>query len=169
MNEKLKRIVTASLFAALVCVATLVIQIPSPLGGYINLGDALIILASVFSSPIYAFFAAAIGSALADVFLGYMIYAPATFIIKGAMALIVSLIVRAGFKNKYLATLFSASVGECVMILGYYVFEGFLYGFAASLVNIVPNGVQAAAGVVLGTLIATIFEKNKTLSKFFKI
>ena len=47
------------------------------------------------------------------------------------------------------------------MILGYYVFEGFLYGFAASLVNIPPNGVQGVAGLIIGVILIKAFEKRK--------
>ena len=88
MNTKTKKIVIAALFAALTCVATMIIKIPSPLKGYINLGDCMVLLAGWMLSPFYGFLAAGLGSALADVFSGYFTYAPATFIIKGLMALI---------------------------------------------------------------------------------
>ncbi len=52
-------------------------------------------------------------------------------------------------------------VAEIVMILGYFVFEGFLYGFAPSVVNIPPNGVQGVAGIIVGILLVKIFEKSK--------
>ena len=42
MNAKTKNMVMAALFAALVCVATMIIKIPSPLKGYINLGDCIV-------------------------------------------------------------------------------------------------------------------------------
>ena len=78
----------ASLLAALCCVATMIIKIPSPLKGYLNLGDCVVLLSGWFLSPLYGFLAAGLGSALADVFSGYVTYAPATFVIKGIMALI---------------------------------------------------------------------------------
>jgi len=166
MNKKVQKIVLTALLAALVCVATLVIQIPSPLGGYVNLGDALIILASAFLSPIYAFFAAAIGSALADVFLGYMVYAPATFVIKGLMALVTSIIIRKAFKDKaFLGTVVGGFTGEVIMVAGYYVFEGFLYDFISVLVNVPFNAIQGCAGLVLGTLLVGLFNTNKTLKR----
>ena len=76
------------MLAALTCVATIVIKIPSPLNGYINLGDCIVLLSGWLLSPVYGFFAAGLGSALADLFSGYAAYAPATFLIKGLMALI---------------------------------------------------------------------------------
>ena len=76
------------MLAALCCVATMIIKIPSPLKGYLNLGDCVVLLSGWLLGPAYGFAAAGIGSALADVFSGYVVYAPATFIIKGIMALI---------------------------------------------------------------------------------
>ena len=63
-----KKVVTASMLAALVCVATMIIKIPSPLKGYINLGDCIVLLSGWLLSPLYGFLAAGIGSALADIF-----------------------------------------------------------------------------------------------------
>ena len=39
-----RRIVTAALMASLVCVATMIVKIPSPLKGYLNLGDCVVLL-----------------------------------------------------------------------------------------------------------------------------
>ena len=46
MNEKIKKLVTASLLAALTCVATMIIKIPSPMKGYLNLGDCVVLLST---------------------------------------------------------------------------------------------------------------------------
>ena len=87
-NNKTRKIVLAAMFAALCCVATMIIKIPSPLKGYLNLGDCIVLLSGFMLSPVYGFLAAGFGSALADIFSGYIVYAPATFIIKGVMALV---------------------------------------------------------------------------------
>ena len=92
MKNTLHKIIMAAMFASLACVATMIIKIPSPLNGYINLGDCVVLLAGWMLSPLYGFLAAGIGSALADVLSGYVMYAPATFIIKGMMALSVCLL-----------------------------------------------------------------------------
>ena len=163
MNSKTKKIVSAAMLAALVCVATMIIKIPSPLKGYMNLGDCVVLLSGWILSPLYGFLAAGIGSALADIFSGYALYAPATFVIKGLMALIAHF----GFKfvNKKLgnlpARILSGIASEMIMILGYLIFESFLYGFIPSLVNIPANGVQGIAGLIIGIILIKIFEKNK--------
>ena len=168
MKTRTQKIVMASLLASLCCVATMIIKIPSPLKGYLNLGDCIVLLSGWLMSPLYGFFAAGMGSALADVFSGYVMYAPATFIIKGAMALVASY----GFKilekrgAGISGRIISGGAAEVVMILGYFVFEGFLYGFGPSIVNIPANGIQGIAGLVLGVILIRVFEKNIDLDRF---
>ena len=167
MKTRTHRIVISAMFASLACVATMIIKIPSPLGGYINLGDSIVLLAGMCLSPVYAFFAAGIGSFLADIFAGYSLYAPVTFLIKGIMAVVAFLGARsARKKDNNTLTLISYSIlAEIVMVAGYYVFEGFLYGFAESLVNIAPNAVQGVAGIVLGVVVYRLFDKNNILGR----
>lgn len=163
MNTKTRKIVMTALLASFTCVATMIIKIPSPLHGYLNLGDAIVLLAGWMFSPLYAFLSAGIGSALADMFSGYFIYAPATFVIKGLMALVAYY----GFKmlRKAIGNLaswvVSGILSEVVMVLGYFVFEGFLYGFVPSMVNIPANGVQGVAGVIIGVMLMKVFDKSK--------
>ena len=163
MNTRTKKIVMAAMLAALACVATMIIKIPSPLKGYLNLGDCIVLVAGWMLSPMYGFLAAGLGSALADLFSGYVTYAPATFVIKGLMALIAFY----GYKllhNKIgnlPSRIITGILAEIMMILGYFAFEGFLYGFVPSLVNIPANGVQGIAGLIIGVILIKIFEKRK--------
>lgn len=100
LNDKLLRLVTAAVLAALACVATMVVSVPIPATkGYFNLGDCIVLLCGLFLGPVYGALAGGLGSALADLFLGYAVYAPGTFIIKGCMALFAALIFRALQKN----------------------------------------------------------------------
>lgn len=156
MKTKTQKIVLAALFAALACIATLVIKIPSPLKGYINLGDCIVLLAGWLLSRGYGFMAAGLGSALADLILGYAVYAPVTFVVKGTMALAASL----GSGKCLVSKLVSGVAAELVMILGYYVFEGFMYGFGPAAINIPANAVQGVAGLVIGIILVKIFEKH---------
>ena len=165
MKTKTQKIVMASLLAALCCVATMIIKIPSPLKGYLNLGDCVVLLSGWILSPLYGFLAAGLGSALADIFSGYIVYAPATFIIKGIMAIVAYF----GFKilqNKIgnmPSRIISGVVAEVIMVLGYFLFEGFLYGFIPSVVNIPANAIQGVAGLVIGIILVKVFEKNKIM------
>lgn len=165
MKTKTQKIVIAAMLAALTCIATMIIKIPSPLKGYLNLGDCVVLLSGWLLSPLYGFLAAGLGSGLADLISGYGVYVPATFIIKGVMA------IAAYFGFRFLqnkvtnisARIVSGIVAELIMVFGYYVFEGFLYGFVASLVNIPANAVQGVAGLIIGTILVKIFEKSKII------
>lgn len=163
MKTNTQKIVTASMFAALCCVATMIVKIPSPLKGYLNLGDCVVLLSGWLLSPAYGFAAAGIGSALADVFSGYLVYAPATFVIKGIMAIIAHYCFK-GMHNKLGNTpsrIVGGTLAEVEMILGYFIFEGIIYGFAPSVVNIPANAIQGLAGLILGLVLVKIFEKSK--------
>lgn len=163
MNKRTKNIIIAAMMAAIVCVATMAIKIPSPLGGYINIGDGLVLIAGWLLSPAYGFLASGIGAALADLLYGYVIYIPATFVIKGIMALVAFYGYKALSKkfNSIISRIISAVAVELVMSVGYYVYEGFLYGFVASLVNMPANAIQGALGIVIGVLLIRVLEKNK--------
>ena len=169
MRSTIKKIVTAALIMALACVATMIIKIPSPMKGYINLGDCVVLLAGWLLSPVYGLVAAGLGSALADLFSGYIVYAPATFVIKGAMALVVFFSFKLMSKRigRLPSQIIGAVLAEILMIAGYYVFEGFMYGFGASLVNIPANAFQGLAGIIIGITLIKIFEKTK-LTKFLE-
>ena len=162
MNGKTKTLVSAAMLASLTCVATMIIKIPSPVKGYLNLGDCVVLLAGWMLPPGYAFLAAGLGSALADLFSGYAAYVPATFVIKGTMAVIAifayrRLEERLGVRP---ARILSGVLAEAEMVLGYFLFESLLYGAAPSAVNIPANAVQGAAGLILGIALLKTFEKT---------
>lgn len=165
MKTTTQKIVISSMFAALVCVTTMIIKVPSPLNGYINLGDGIVLLSGWLLPSGYGLLAAGIGSALADVFSGYMVYAPATFVVKGLMA-----VMCRGFFvlfSKKMANIpsrvLSGIFAELWMILGYYLFEGVMYGFSPSLVNVPANALQGAVGLLVGVILIKLFEKEKII------
>ena len=131
--------------------------------GYIHLGDAVVLLCGWTLGPVYGVSSAAIGSALADALSGYFIYIPATFVIKGLSALVGWLlyILMSKKKKSIWWLVISALAAELLMVALYYVFEGFMYGFGASLVNIPANAAQGVAGVVLGIVLIKALEKTK--------
>ena len=89
-NDSTRKMVLAALFAALTFVATLIhIHVPGMQTGYVNLGDCLVIISSLLLGPVYGAVAGGIGSALTDLVHGYVIYVPATFVIKTVMGLVV--------------------------------------------------------------------------------
>ncbi len=168
MKHSTKKLVMSALFAAIVCVLTMTVRVPSPLGGYLNLGDCAVLLCGWLLSPWLGFLAAGLGSALADVASGYLIYAPATFLIKGAMALVVCLIFGKFSKRikPFPARLLGGLLAELWMVLGYWVFEGFLYGFLPSAVNIPANLIQGGVGLTLGPTLMGANKKYKLFKEY---
>ena len=101
-NSKLKKIVLTALFAALSCVATMSIKLPTPgTGGYIHPGDAMVILSGVVLGPWWGLLAGGIGSAMADLLGGYFVYVPITFAIKGLVAVCAGLLYNPRYFTKY--------------------------------------------------------------------
>ena len=83
MDKKIKKMVLAALFAAITCVSTMVIKVPTiGTNGYVNIGDAAVLLSAWLLGNPYGALAAGIGSGLADILAGYIAYAPGTIIIK---------------------------------------------------------------------------------------
>lgn len=161
MNTHLKKITHTSLLIALVFLCTVVIIIPSPLGGYINLGDAAIYLSSYFLGPMLGFLAAGIGSMLGDFYLGYVNYMIATLLIKGTMGLISGYLFQ---KGKYILGSIS---GLMIMVIGYYIFEIILFhNLLSPLANIPYNLIQGIIGVVVGILLIKMFKNAKVKISF---
>lgn len=145
-----------ALFAALACVATMSIRIPTPgTGGYIHPGDAIVILSGVILGPVYGFLAAGIGSALSDLIGGYFVYVPITFIIKGLVALVSGLIYQKmchSGKNRYLAVILGGVADIVFVAGGYFICELFLYGSGA-IASIPANIIQGIGGLVISAVL----------------
>ena len=93
-NRTALRISLLAVTTALVAVFTMLVRVPTPTGGYINLCDVAITFIAYTFGPITGFIAGGLGTALADALGGYMQYAPISFVVHGLEALLVALIVR---------------------------------------------------------------------------
>lgn len=68
---------------SLVCAVTMVFSIYVPTTrGFFNIGETVIYTAALLFGPITGAFAGGVGSAFADLLLGYWYYAPATLVVK---------------------------------------------------------------------------------------
>ena len=63
--------------------------------------------------------------------------------------------------GKLVSQIIGGLVAEIIMVALYYLFEGFLYGFVPSLVNIPANAVQGVVCLILGTVLIKILDKLK--------
>ena len=162
-NSKVKKLVFSALLAAVVCVATMIIEIPSPANGYVNLGDCFVLLCGWLLGPWYGAAAAGIGSMFADIFAGYLYYAPATLIIKGLMGLVAAVLYRKAASKA--ALIVSGVVAEIIMVAGYFCFAAWFlgYGVAGAALSVPGNLVQGAVGLVAGMVLMQIFKRTKLL------
>lgn len=157
MDSKLKKIITAALFAALACVATMSIRIPTPgTGGYVHPGDAVVILSGVILGPGWGLLAAGIGSAMADLLGGYLIYVPITFVVKGTVGYAAGSIYQKIGKNqkrRYAAVVLGGICDIILVVAGYFVCEIMLYGAAAAAASVPANVIQGISGLVIGVVL----------------
>ena len=157
--------VLAALMAALTYVATMVVRIPSPMQGYVNLGDCCVLLSGWILGPWWGGAAAGIGSMLTDLLNGYAHYAPGTLVIKGVMALVAALMYE---KMGRTATsrIAGGVVSEIIMVLGYFGYASLLLGKGLAAAASIPGNIfQGVVGLVVGVLLVTVLERAKVTEK----
>ena len=144
MNLSTRKLAVSSVMAALIFIITFTVKIPVfSQGAYVNLGDTIIYLTSFILGGVPALFAAGIGSLLADIAGGAVVYAPATLIIKAAMGLLGGyMTLRPSFFRFTLA----AIVCGAIMVAGYGLFEYFTFGAAYAIGSLPFNLIQWGGG-----------------------
>ena len=165
MNRNLRKLVAAALLTALCCVATMVIQVPSPMNGYVNLGDCIVLLSGWLLGPVWGFAAGGLGSALADLLSGYAHYVPGTLVIKFLDAMAAALIVKALGRRTYSYVL-GGIAGEAIMVAGYFVYEAaaLKLGMGAAA-GVLANVGQGAVGLVIALVLMALLKGSKALDK----
>ena len=158
-KKTLRLIAFCGITAAFVFLGTQ-LRIPTAIG-YINLGDAVILIASYVIGPA-AFFPAAIGSAIADLIAGYPMYILPTFVIKGLMGLAAGFIMKHPEHRPHLVKRLLAGVAaEIIMVFGYFVVEIFLYDVAAAAASVPFNLIQAAAALIIAVPVTYLLKNLK--------
>jgi len=160
--QSVRKLTTAGVLAAAIVLLTTLVSIPMPGGlGYINLGDAGVLIAGALLGGGWGALCAGVASALSDVLLGWGVYAPATFLIKGAVALVAgSLFAKTEKGIRYLFFYLAA----LIVPLGYFLYETVLYGYAAAIPNVVFNALQCVVGAVVAHVITVMLKKTKLFS-----
>ena len=164
-SSKLRLLVTAALFAALTFIGTYVIKVQTITHGYIHPGDGFVLLSGIFLGPLWGGLAAGFGSMLSDLVGGYMVYVPATFVIKALVAVIAAGLTSflqkiTALKKSPVPVIIAGVVGEAFMVIGYFIFETFEFaftakgGFDAASLN---SGMATAAAGIPANLIQAVF------------
>ncbi len=171
-----RHLVTAGMFAALTFVATSVIKIPTPVMGYIHIGDGVALLSCYVLGPFIGGLAGGLGSMLSDLLGGYALWAPGTFIIKLAACVISGTLFHksASLKTKHPAArlILSGIAGESVMVFGYFMYNILMLtamssdsaislsaAVTGSLSEIPFNIAQGIMGIAVSAVLFPIFER----------
>jgi len=154
-----------AIFAALTCVLTMTINIPVPAtGGYINIGDFIVMLTGLMFGPIIGGLAGGIGSCFADIFLGWPLYALPTLIIKGLEGFVVGIISNPNKESIriHLRDIIAVIIGGLIMVSGYFIVEAFIlnYGVINASIEVPGNLFQFIFGAVASILLVIAIRKN---------
>ena len=161
-NNKVKRVCITGLMAALVCVATAFIKMPTGINsGYLHFGDSMIYLAGCLLGP-WASLAAAIGGALADVISGAPQWAPATAVIKALNAVPFILVCR-NTNHKIITkwTVPMTIVSGLITIGGYLLAEGVMYSFPTAITSVPFSCIQAVGSAIVVIIVGAVLDKIK--------
>ena len=159
-DEKIKTLTKMAVLTALTAVLTLIIRIPTPTGGNINLGDVVIFISSFLLGGSRGGLVGGIGSATADLLGGSSNFVIATLIIKFLEGFIVGQLFNLFKKQNTIAIILSASAGAFIMVLGYFIFEYFFFGIGTAISVVLPNIMQGIVCVILAVILQSIFIKK---------
>jgi uncharacterized membrane protein len=148
------RIASGAIFAALVCIVTVLFTIPIPAtNGYFNLGESIIFIAALTFGPFVGSIAGG-GAAIADLILGFYVFAPGTLIIKTFEGLIVG-VTNTRLKQRTSSATLSAAlsiiIGGLEMTIGYFIYEQLVLGYpiALALAEVPFNIFQVVVGLIV--------------------
>ena len=163
MNKNLKMFVRCAMLAAVACVLTMVPQIPNGAGGYVHFGDSIIYLAAATMGPIGGAIVGAVGHSMADFLSGYVVFVPATFVIKGIMGYVIGKIIYGHFtKKRFIAAAFAALL---IVVAGYFIAEIPLLGIDAALISLVSSPIQWLMSVIASAIIIPAVNKIISMKK----
>ncbi len=163
-SNRTLRIVIAAMFSAMIAVLTAFVEIKTPTGGYIHLGDSMIYIAACFLPMPYAVAAAAIGGGIADllVYPETILY---TIVIKALNAVFFSskgdkLLCRRNALMTIpsgLVTIIGYSVSKLIrqLIAG----DALHSALVTALWKIPENAVQAVSSALIFIVIALTFDR----------
>jgi len=155
-NQGLRKVVRLALVASVVMVSTMYLKWPTPTG-YIHLGDGVIYGAALAFGPSFAAISGGLGSAMADVLGGYVIWAPWTLVIKAVAGWIIG---KLGYNQGRTRQLLAMIVGAAWTVAGYAAVTSVMYSPAAAIGESLTNLIQVGSGVVIGLFLAPALAKR---------
>lgn len=146
-----RQIAAIGVMGALTTIATMMFAFPIPAtSGYFNLGDAIVMTTALTFGPIIGALAGGLGSGLADLLGGWYNWVIFTTVIKGAEGYVAGKLAGPTEGRTLQKTIIAWVAGGAVMVLGYFIVQVFMYGFAAAMVEAPFNMVQMIVAGVVG-------------------
>ena len=155
-NRTALRISLVAIMTAVVAVFTLIIRIPSPIGGYISLCDTAVSFTAYAFGPFTGLIAGGLGAAFADLIGGFPQWAVISFIVHGIEAFLMGLVIKKNSSS--IAMRILAAVIAVVIVSGGYLLLTTLFGltvFSEAILEVPGNIAQSAVGAVIGLLLYT--------------
>jgi len=151
-------LVLTAVLIALATLFTMYTKIPVPgIRGYFNVGDVVIMTSALLLGRKYGAYIGAIGPALADLFLGYAVFVPITFVVKGIEGYLVGTV----YNNKTTTSALVATiVGGIVIVAGYFIAEYFVFDPGVAIASILTNTIQAVMSVIISMILYAILRKR---------
>ena len=173
-SERIRLIALSGMFAAMITVMTTFIRIPASHNGYTHAGDSMIYLAAMVLPAPFAAAASSVGGFMADILAGAPEWAFATAIIKAINTLpfiaVRYYLKKLGRDNRIISPYSIAMLipTSLVTIVGYYIAEGLMFGFEASLVTTLITGwIQPTAGAAVFILVGGALDGIGFKSKIY--
>lgn len=173
-SERIRLIALSGMFAAMITVMTTFIRIPASHNGYTHAGDSMIYLAAMVLPAPFAAAASSVGGFMADILAGAPEWAFATAIIKAINTLpfiaVRYYLKKLGRDNRIISPYSIAMLipTSLVTIVGYYIAEGLMFGFEASLVTTLLTGwLQPTAGAAVFILVGGALDGIGFKSKIY--
>lgn len=163
-ENALVQICLVAIMTALVAVGTMIIRVPNPMGGYFNVGDAVIFFCALSFNPIIGGVAGGLGSSIADI-IGFPIFAIPTLVVKGLEGFLASLISN---KKSIFRDILAIIAAGSEMVIGYFLIELYAlqWGLGGALAEVPGNITQIVIGGLVGIPLA--FALRKRLPQLLK-
>lgn len=154
-----------AIFGALSFVLTAFCQIPYAGGaGYFNFGDIVNLVSALLLGPFEGALVGILGGTLADLFSGYVMYAPWTLLAKGLMGLAAGGLYIV-LKNKHFWRFTSLFSGATLEILSYMIGYLVLLG-NGGLLSSAFDCIQAYGSAIVAIPLFLALEKTKVSERF---
>jgi uncharacterized membrane protein len=133
---------------ALVAVLTLLVRVPTPARGYVNLSDAAITFAGLAFGPWVGAIAGGAGTAIADMLGGFAPYAPISLVAHGVQGFLIGLI--GGGRRDLPRIIVAWLAGAIAMVTGYLLGGALYVGLPTALLEVPLNVMQTVVGAIVG-------------------